>query len=126
MNEHVPPAASEPSTADELRDDIEKTRDELAASVDALSSKLDVKAQSRRKLRDIGRAVGRTKQKAPAPIQKAADTAGMLVHRAVERLAPPARQFGQKAKAHRKQLSAAAGLAILSVVIRRRRGDRDS
>lgn len=41
------------ASPDELEADIERTRAELGATVDALAEKLDVKAQARNKVRDI-------------------------------------------------------------------------
>jgi len=56
MTTPVDPDASEPGTglsADELQADIERTREQLGNTVDALSEKLDVKAQTRHKVEDL-------------------------------------------------------------------------
>jgi len=56
MTTPVDPDASEPATrlsADELQADIEHTREQLGNTVDALSEKLDVKAQTRHKVKDL-------------------------------------------------------------------------
>jgi Protein of unknown function (DUF3618) len=48
--------ASEPAaglSADELQADIERTREQLGNTVDALSEKLDVKAQTRHKMESL-------------------------------------------------------------------------
>jgi Protein of unknown function (DUF3618) len=53
MTTPVEPDASEPGaplSADELQADIEHTREQLGNTVDALSEKLDVKAQTRHKM----------------------------------------------------------------------------
>jgi len=42
-----------PTDADELRADIERHRDELAADIDQLAAKLDVKAQASRKVHEV-------------------------------------------------------------------------
>lgn len=41
------------STPEEIQDDIERQREKLAETVDALGHKLDVKAQTKAKLTDI-------------------------------------------------------------------------
>ena len=43
-------ASNDPET---IREEIERTRDELADTVDALHAKLDVKAQAKQKLADL-------------------------------------------------------------------------
>ena len=56
MTTPVEPDASEPGTglsADELQVDIERTREQLGNTVDALSEKLDVKAQARHKMENL-------------------------------------------------------------------------
>ena len=56
MTTPVDPDASEPGTglsADELQADIEHTREQLGNTVDALSEKLDVKAQTRHKMESL-------------------------------------------------------------------------
>jgi Protein of unknown function (DUF3618) len=56
MTTPVDPDASEPGaglSADELQADIERTREQLGNTVDALSEKLDVKAQTRHKMESL-------------------------------------------------------------------------
>ena len=56
MTTPVDPDASETGTglsADELQADIEHTREQLGNTVDALSEKLDVKAQTRHKMEHL-------------------------------------------------------------------------
>ena len=56
MTTPVEPDASEPDeplSADELQADIERTREQLGNTVDALSEKLDVKAQTRHKVESL-------------------------------------------------------------------------
>jgi len=56
MTTPVEPDASEHGTglsADELQADIERTREQLGNTVDALSEKLDVKAQTRHKMESL-------------------------------------------------------------------------
>jgi hypothetical protein len=56
MTTPAEPDASEPGaplSADELQADIEHTREQLGNTVDALSEKLDVKAQTRHKMESL-------------------------------------------------------------------------
>lgn len=56
MTTPVDPDASEPGTGlsvDDLQADIERTREQLGNTVDALSEKLDVKAQTRHKMENL-------------------------------------------------------------------------
>lgn len=56
MTTPAEPDASEPAadlSADELQADIESTREQLGNTVDALSEKLDVKAQTRHKVENL-------------------------------------------------------------------------
>lgn len=56
MTTPVEPDGSEPDaglSADELQADIERTREQLGNTVDALSEKLDVKAQTRHKMESL-------------------------------------------------------------------------
>jgi cell division septum initiation protein DivIVA len=72
------------STPDEIREEIEQTRVELSDTVDALTAKLDVKAQVKGRVAEAkssvtgkaANAVAKAKQAAPAPVQNALDMAG--------------------------------------------------
>jgi hypothetical protein len=49
----IHPTTTKPTTSDDpdaIREDIERTRNELAGTVDALQAKLDVKAQAKARL----------------------------------------------------------------------------
>lgn len=125
MNEPARPTSSEPATADELRDDIAKTRSELADSVDALSAKLDMKAQARRKL-DVARAragdtLSRSKQRIVTPVQTAAGKAGPAMHQAIGKVTPVARNGARQAKAHGAKVLVAAVPVVVFLVVRHRR-----
>lgn len=61
------------SDADQLREEIEQTRAELAQTVDALSAKLDVKAQAKQRADDL-----KTKVE-PYRVQLAAGAAALVV-----------------------------------------------
>jgi len=47
------PPVGEQTRADELRDEIEHTREELGETVEALAAKTDVKAQAKAKIEDV-------------------------------------------------------------------------
>ena len=103
-----------PQTADEIRAEIEQTRAELGSTVDALTAKLDVKAQAHDRV-DAAKAsvvaqASRAKQAAPAPIQNAMDSAGSAAAPLVDRARP-----------YSKQILAGAGALLALVVVLRRR-----
>jgi hypothetical protein len=136
---HAPAqSSSEPSTVEELRDGVDKTRDELADSVDAGSSTLNGKARASQRmhaakasaghvLARAGQVVGRAKQQAPGPVLKAVDATGEklspLLHGSTARVAPLLRQGIDKVKLHRKRLLG-GGVALLVALlgVRRRTG----
>ena len=105
--------AETPQSPDEIRAEIEQTRAELGQTVDALTSKLDVKAQAHDRV-DAAKATvaakaTQAKQAAPAPVRNALDQAGSAAAPVIER----ARPYG-------KQIAAAAGALVLLIVLRRR------
>jgi len=127
---------SEPSTMEEPRDDIDKTRHERADAVNASSSGLNVTAQASPKMHEAktraghvlaraGAAAGRAKQKAPAPVQNAVHATGQkvgpLLHRSAEKVAPLLRHGADKVTPYRKQLlTAGTGLLAALFAVRRR------
>src|SRR6266498_1794271 len=95
---HAPSqSSSEPSMVEELRDGIDKTRHELADSVDAGSSTLNGKAQASQR---------------------------MLAAKATARVAPLLRQGADKVKLHRKQLVGAGVALVVALLGVRRRTSR--
>lgn len=106
------------TTAD-IKADIEKTRAELADTVDSLTAKLDVKAQAKHRVHEVEQRAAQgyeqAKAKAPEPVRQAIGT--------VEQAARPiAVKAGQD-----KQRTAliAGGVVLLIIVVRRvRRRDR--
>lgn len=103
---HVPeaPEPSGDAAIDEVRADIAATRAELQDTVDALSAKLDVKAQANKKVEaakdKVADAAGQAKDKAPEPVQHA-----------VEAASPYGKQIA----------IGAAVLAVVAIIVRRRR-----
>jgi hypothetical protein len=103
-----------PPDAAQIRHDIEETRADLAGTVDALSAKLDVKAQAKTKAKDVKagvtEAVAKGKQSAPPVVQNILDRAGIA-------LAPAA----AKARSYRLQIMAVATSAAAVALLARRR-----
>jgi hypothetical protein len=146
MNEPARPAppqtSSEPSTVEELRADIDKTRPAPAVPVNAVSSRPKVPAPARASqkmheakshaghtLTRAGDAVGRAKQKAPQPVQKAVDATGEkpspLLHQSSAKLARRVGQSTDKIKRYRKQLLGAGAALLAARFAARRRSSKD-
>ncbi|MCW2757238.1 MAG: hypothetical protein JWO46_984 [Nocardioidaceae bacterium] len=74
-----PDDGNNPRTTDDIRHDIESTREELAETVDALSAKTDVKARTSAKLGGLQdqahAAIDQTKAKAQDAQQRVRDVA---------------------------------------------------
>jgi hypothetical protein len=99
--------------ADEIREEIDRTRADLAQTVDALHDKLDVKARAKTKAHDVSASVSTTAtklmQQAPPPVQAALD-------RSASAIAPAA----AKAQPYRSQIALGAGGAVVVLLIIRR------
>ncbi|MDQ1537676.1 MAG: hypothetical protein QOE58_2069 [Actinomycetota bacterium] len=112
-----------PSEADPdaVRADLERTRSELADTVDQLSEKLNVKAQVSEKVSTAkGRATetaARAKASAPPPVRQALDKAG-------QRVSPIAHQVSEQAAPHRKQMLAGLVATCVALLVARRRRAR--
>jgi hypothetical protein len=106
---------AKPADPDQIREEIEATRADLADTVDALSTKLDVKAQAKSKAHEVQATVSDTlskaKQSAPPPVQTSLDRVGAALGPALA-----------KAKPYRRQIIAAVGAAAAVLVLARRRG----
>lgn len=121
---HVPnmdgPADGDPRV-DELHADIAATRADLQDTVDAISAKLDVKAQGKQKVADakdkLAATAARVKQSAPEPVEQ-------LIDRAATTARPAAQQVADKAGPYRNQLIAVSAVAlVVTIIVRRRRPD---
>ncbi|WP_375474866.1 DUF3618 domain-containing protein [uncultured Jatrophihabitans sp.] len=116
-----------PTEPDAIRADIEATRAELADTVDALTAKLDVKAQASDKAHAAGAAAKekvataahQAKAAAPPPVQHALDSVGA-------KAGPVAQQVAAKAEPHRGKIAAGAGVTLLVLLVVRRRRKRAS
>ena len=108
------PSAATPQTADEIREEIEHTRAELGDTVDALTNKLDVKAQAHDRIdaakASVSAKASQAKASAPAPVQNALNQAGTAAAPLVD-----------KARPYRKQIAAGVGALLALVFLARRR-----
>lgn len=115
MTTPVDPDASEPGTglsADELQADIERTREQLGNTVDAVSEKLDVKAQTLHKMENL-------KQGGAAKVDAVRARGGEVATKA--RNAATDRQGKPRAGLLAGAALAAALLAVCAAVVWRRR-----
>ena len=82
---------------EELRDEIEQTRSEMAQTVDALTTKLDVKAQARQRIDGVRSTLSdraaTAKQSVPVPVQSALGKAGVAAAPWVDKARPYAKQI---------------------------------
>jgi hypothetical protein len=102
-----------PPGADAIREEIEQTRTELSATVDALAHKVDLKARTQHKAAElkgsINAAAHRLTASAPPPVQAALHQASDTSHKAIDRARP-----------YRKQIALAAVTAtVLRLIVRR-------
>jgi hypothetical protein len=111
--------AAGPTEPEQLRDEIERTRAEMSATVDAIADKVNVKAKANAAVADAKQKVVdgavRAKEAAPAPVQNALDKAGPVAHQVSEKVAP-----------HRQKVFVgAAGALLVLLIVRRRRNASD-
>jgi hypothetical protein len=101
------------SEANEIRDDLERTRAELADTIGALTSKLDVKSQARRRAHEAGDAAvlayENAKASAPPEVRK-------VLSGAEEKLAPVAARAAEDKK---RTASVVGGALVLLLLLRR-------
>ena len=101
------------SDVDDLKSEIEQARAELADTVDALTAKLDVKAQAAERAHELaGKASERyseAKQSAPEPVRQALGT--------VEHAARP---VVAKARQDPRRAAVIAGGVVLALLVLRR------
>jgi MYXO-CTERM domain-containing protein len=112
------PQQQPPTDPDAIRAEIEQTRAELAETVDALASKLDVKGQAADKAEaakaKVGAKASQAKAAAPEPVQHVMDTVGA-------KAGPVAHQVNAKVEPHRGKLIAGVGAGLLVLLVLRRR-----
>jgi hypothetical protein len=108
------------SDANQIKSDIEHTRAELAQTVDALSAKLDVKAQAGQRAHEMqaraAHAYGSAKASAPPPVRHAWDRAEVATQPVVVKA---------KEDPKRAALVLGGGLLALLVLLRTRRAAKN-
>ncbi|ARF65731.1 hypothetical protein B1H20_33135 [Streptomyces violaceoruber] len=105
-------------TPEELREQVERTRDELGQTVEALAGKADVKAQAKEK----AAAVKEQAASASAQIrEKTAEATRLVKDKAPEPLWEKAEQGAKAARDNRTPLLAGGALLIAFLLIRRGR-----
>jgi hypothetical protein len=113
------PAEPGPADPDAVRADIDRTRAGLADTVDQLSKKLDVRAQTSHKANAAkdraSQTAARVKASAPPAVRQALDRTG-------EKVAPIAHRVSDQTAPHRAKLVTGvfAALGALALVRRRR------
>jgi ABC-type transporter Mla subunit MlaD len=104
------PASTSP---EQLRAEIEDTREQLGATVDQLAGKLDVKAQAKERVEAVKATISdkaaQAKNAAPPQVQHALEQAGSAAAPAVD-----------KAKQYNKQLLLGAAVLLLLLILVRR------
>jgi Protein of unknown function (DUF3618) len=114
-------AAGPPDNPEELKQEIERTREQLGATVEALAAKADVKAQAQAKASQV---TGHLKSKVAQAKQQAAGAAERLskvTPDPVQRVAAKAAGTGRE---RRVQLVMAAGAVVLAWLLIARRRQR--
>ena len=110
---------TEPTSPDDLRQEIDATRADLADTVDALSAKLDVKAQAKAKADEVkttmSDAAAKAKASTPPPVQRSIERAGSIIKPAAA-----------KAEPYRVQILAGAASVLVIVLLLRRRVRRSA
>lgn len=112
-------AADRPSGSEEIKADIERTRAELADTVDQVADKLNVKSQVGHKAESIketaSERAAQAKAAAPPTVRHALDTVG-------EKAGPPAHRANAAVAPYRGKIAAAVAVgAVILLVVRRKR-----
>jgi Protein of unknown function (DUF3618) len=108
---------TESTDPEQLRQEIEQTREDLSDTIDALKYKTDPREQAKvaaqkatAKTRELGQKVY---DKAPPPVANAFD-------RTKEAVAPKASQAREKARGHEGQVAAAVAAALVLLLLVRK------
>ncbi|MFE9928615.1 DUF3618 domain-containing protein [Streptomyces sp. NPDC005533] len=118
------PTPAGPGSA-ELREQVERTRDELGQTVEALAAKADVKAQAKEKAAAVK---DQAAEKAALVSEQIRETAGHAVQLVKAKTPDPllekADQAVTAARANRTPLLVAGAVVVVFLLIRRGRGGR--
>jgi hypothetical protein len=104
-------AAAPPDGPEELKQEIERTREQLGETVAALAARADVKAQARAK---VSQATGRLRSRAAQARQQAAAAADRLSKVTPDPVQRVAVKAGAAGRQRRVQLVTAAGAVVLA------------
>ncbi|AYV31870.1 hypothetical protein EES41_34545 [Streptomyces sp. ADI95-16] len=124
----TPAPASESPAPEELRAQIERTRDELGKTVEALAAKTDIKARAKQKAAAVKEQAAEKATLVSDQIRTKTERAAHLVKDKTtdpDPLFDPAGRAATAARANRTPLLVAAGAALVVVLlVRRGRGRR--
>ena len=110
-----------PESVTDIRAEIDKTRADLAETVDALSDKLNVKAQAAHKVDDAKAGVQHAAAKAKDAIDHVARAAPEPVKHTIAKAEGAVAPVARRAKPYGKQIAAGMGTALLGLILVRRR-----
>ncbi|MFJ3831208.1 DUF3618 domain-containing protein [Streptomyces sp. NPDC090046] len=99
------PTPDGPGSAD-LRDQVERTRDELGRTVEALAAKADIKAQAKEKTAAVK---GQAVEKAALVSEQIRETAGQAAQAVKDKTPDPLLEKTAQAAAHVRESAAKAG-----------------
>lgn len=118
------PTPAGPGSA-ELRDQVERTRDELGRTVEALAAKADIKAQAKEKTAAVkGRAAEKAALVTEQIHEKTGRAARLVKDKAPDPLLEKAGEAGAAARAHRTPLLLVGAAVVVFLLVRRGRGHR--
>ncbi|MEV0989580.1 DUF3618 domain-containing protein [Streptomyces sp. NPDC049949] len=118
------PTPGGPDSA-ELREQVERTRDELGKTVEALAAKADVKAQVKEKAAAVkDQAAEKAALVSDQIREKAGDAAQLVKDKTPDPLLEKADQAATAARANRTPLLLVAAAVVVLVLVRRSRGHR--
>ncbi|KOU95654.1 MULTISPECIES: DUF3618 domain-containing protein [unclassified Streptomyces] len=121
----TPSPSSASSSPAELRDQVERTRDELGQTIEALAGKADIKAQAKEKSAAVkGQAVERAAMVADQIRQKREQAAQLVKNKTPDPLRERAGHAATVARANRIPLLAVGATVVALLLVRRSRGSR--
>ncbi|MFK0238825.1 DUF3618 domain-containing protein [Streptomyces vinaceus] len=121
----TPAPTSGGSDPAELREQVERTRDELGRTVEALAAKADIKAQAKEKAATVkDQAAEKAALVSDQIREKAGDAAHLMKDKTPDPLLEKADQAATAARANRTPLLLIAGAVVVLLLVRRSRGRR--
>ncbi|WP_405785818.1 DUF3618 domain-containing protein [Streptomyces sp. NBC_01367] len=118
------PTPASPGSA-ELRDQVERTRDELGQTVEALAAKADIKAQAKEKTAAVkGQAAEKAALVSDQIREKTGHAARLVKDMTPDPLLEKAGQAATAARANRTPLLAVGAAVVVFLLVRRSRGRR--